>query len=56
MGSVDGVTPPRYTLGRSNHGSEDDKFGTNKFHVNPYFSCVTASRRPNRETWIVEIK
>lgn len=50
------MPPPklRYVLGRTNgHGKCSD---TEKYHVNLYFGCVTASRRPNRETWIVEIQ
>lgn len=46
----------RYTLGRTNHGGEDDKYGTSKFHVNTYFSTVTAIQMSNRRQWIVEIK
>lgn len=58
------VTTPqklRYTPGRSNHcdGTEDvygGKYGTSGFHVNPYFSCVTAIQMSNRRQWIAEIK
>lgn len=51
----------RYALGRSNHcdGTEDvygGKYGTSGFHVNPYFSCVTAIQMSNRRQWIVEIQ
>lgn len=46
------ITTPRYVLGRSN----DRKGETIRFHVNPYFGCVTAVQRDNRQTWIVEIK
>lgn len=51
------IIPPkiRYVLGRTNH-ADDGTYGTSKFHVNPYFGCVTVMRRSNRETWIVEIK
>lgn len=45
----------RYALGRTNH-ADDGKYGTSKFHVNSYFSCVTAVQMPNRRQWIVEIK
>ncbi len=45
----------RYALGRTNHGP-DGRYGTSKFHVNPYFSCVTAIQMSNRRQWIVEIK
>lgn len=55
--------PPklRYALGRSNHcdGTEDvygGKYGTSGFHVNPYFSCVTAIQMSNRRQWIAEIQ
>lgn len=52
------ITPPklRYALGRTNHGGEDDKYGTSKFHVNTYFNTVTAIQMSNRRQWIVEIK
>lgn len=57
------TTPPklRYILGRSNHcdGTEDvygGKYGTSGFHVNPYFSYVTAIQMSNRRQWIVEIQ
>lgn len=52
------TAPPklRYALGRTNHGSEDGKYGTSGFHVNPYFNCVTAIQMSNRRQWIVEIK
>ena len=46
----------RYALGRTNHGGEDGKYGTSRFHVNPYFNCVTAIQMSNRRQWIVEIK
>ena len=46
----------RYALGRTNHGGEDGKYGTSKFHVNNYFSTVTAVQMSNRRQWIVEIK
>jgi hypothetical protein len=45
----------RYTLGRTNAKGKG-KNHTLKFHVNPYFGCVTANRFTNRETWIAEIK
>lgn len=46
----------RYALGRTNHGGEDGKYGTSKFHVNPYFATVTAIQMSNRRQWIVEIQ
>lgn len=51
-------TPPklRYALGRTNHGGEDGKYGTSKFHVNNYFSTVTAVQMSKRRQWIAEIK
>lgn len=46
---MDKVPPKlRYALGRTNHGGEDDKYGTSKFHVNPYFTTVTAIQMSNR--------
>lgn len=51
------ITPPpkRYVLGRTNHGGEDGKYGTSKFHVNPYFNTVTAIQMSNRRQLIAEI-
>lgn len=46
----------RYALGRTNNGGEDGKYGTSEFHVNPYFSTVTAIQMSNRRQWIVEIQ
>lgn len=46
----------RYALGRSNHGNENDKYGTNRFRANPYFNTVTAIQMSNRRQWIVEIQ
>lgn len=43
----------RYVLGRTNQEPNGD---TTSFHVNPYFGCVTAIQRPNRQTWIVEVR
>lgn len=31
-----------YALGRSNHGDENDKYGTSRFRAKPYFNTVTA--------------
>lgn len=45
----------RYALGRTNH-DPDGGYGTSKFHVNKYFSTVTAVQMSNRRQWIVEIK
>lgn len=52
------IAPPklRYALGRTNHGGEDGKYGTSKFHVNPYFNTVTAIQMSNRRQWIAEIQ
>ena len=52
------TTPPtrlRYALGRSNHGNENDKYGTSRFRANPYFNTVTAIQMSNRRQWIIEI-
>ncbi len=45
----------RYALGRTNH-ADDGSYDTSKFHINPYFSCVTAVQMSNRRQWIAEIK
>lgn len=45
----------RYALGRSNHGNENDKYGTSRFRANPYFNTVTAIQMSNRRQWIIEI-
>lgn len=53
------TTPPhrlRYALGRSNHGNENDKYGTSRFRANPYFNTVTAIQMSNRRQLIAEIK
>ena len=53
------TTPPtrlRYALGRSNHGDENDKYGTSRFRANPHFNTVTAIQMSNRRQLIAEIK
>lgn len=45
----------RYALGRTNHDPAGG-YATSKFHVNPYFSCVTAAQMSNRRQWIAEIE
>lgn len=55
---VSNYPPPtrlRYALGRSNHGNENDKYGTSRFRANPYFNTVTAIQMSNRRQWIIEI-
>lgn len=50
-----GGVAKRYALGRTNAKGKGENH-TLKFHVNPYFGCMTANRFTNRETWIVQIK